>query len=116
MRAMRMVMLVAAVALLGCGGSGRFVGRAMDAYKYGDYPLAMEHFGYIEREGLELNAAGEVRFLVYKGLTLAHLGKNNEGVKFLVKGREAYRAGNPKWLAPEIVTEMEETLQAAGVK
>jgi hypothetical protein len=116
MQAMRMMVLVAAVALFGCGGSGRFVQRGIDAYKYGDYPLALEHFNYIEGEHLELNPKGEVRYLVFRGLTLVHLGKKDEGVKYLVKGREAYRAGDPKWLPQEIVTEMEETLAQLGVK
>lgn len=116
MASIRWVVLVAAVALFGCGGTGRFVGRGMEAYKYGDYANAAEHFDYIEKEGLQLNAQGEVRFFVYKGLTLVHLGKKDEGLKFLLKGRELYRAGNPKWLAAEIVTEMDETIAQLGAK
>lgn len=116
MKAMRMVVLAAAVTLLGCGGSGRFVQRGMDAYKFGDYPLAAEHFNYVEREGLELNPKGEVRFLVYRGLTLVHLGKKDEGKALLIKGRATYRQGDPRWLPPEIVTEMEETLAALGAR
>jgi len=116
MQAMRMVVLVAAVSLFGCGGSGRFVARGMDAYKYGDYPLAAEHFNYIEREGFELNPKGEVRYLVYRGLTLVKLGKAAEGKAYLLKGREAYRAGDPKWLPQDIVTEMDETLAQLGAQ
>lgn len=116
MQALRMVVFVAAVALMGCGGSGRYVGRGMLAYNAGDYPLALETFQWIEQEGLQLNQQGEVRYLVYRGLTLVHLGKKDEGKAYLLKGREAYRQGDPKWLKPEIVTEMEETLAQMGVK
>lgn len=116
MRALRMMVVIAAVALLGCGGAGRFVGRGMDAYKFGDYPLALETFQYIEQEGLELNPKGEVRYLVYRGLTLVHLGKKDEGKAYLLKGRAAYQQGDPNWLPPGIVTEMEETLAQMGAK
>lgn len=116
MRALRMMVLVGAVALLGCGGSGRYVGRGMDAYKFGDYPLALETFQWIEHEGLELNPKGEVRYLVYRGLTLVHLGKKDEGKAYLLKGRAAYQQGDPGWLPRDIVTEMEETLAQMGVK
>lgn len=121
MAALRVAVVVASMALfggaaLGCGGSGRFVGRGMDAYKYGDYALAADTFRYIETEGLALNPKGEVRLLVYQGLSLVHLGKKDEGKASLIKGRDAYRAGDPKWLPPEIVTEMDETLAQLGVK
>jgi len=114
MRAMRMLLLVGAVALFGCNSTGRFVQRGMDAYKYGDYPLAAEHFEYVEREGMELNPKGEVRFLVYRGLTLVHLGKKDEGKALLLKGRAAYQAGDPRWLPADIVTEMDDTLAQLG--
>lgn len=116
MHGLRMVVMAAALALVACGGSGRFVGRGMLAYNVGDYPLALETFQWIEQEGLELNQAGEVRYLVYRGLTLVHLGKQAEGKAYLLKGRAAYQAGNPSWLKPEVVTEMEETLAQMGAQ
>lgn len=116
MQAMRVVVLVAAVALFGCGGAGRFVQRGINAYDDGDYPLAMEHFAYIESEEMDLNPKGEVRYLVYKGLALVHLGRRDEGLKYLVKGREAYRAGNPRWLPQGTVAEMDQTLAQFGVR
>ncbi|APR77068.1 Hypothetical protein A7982_02415 [Minicystis rosea] len=116
MQGMRLAVLVLAVALFGCGGAGRFVGRGMDAYKYGDYANAIEHFNYIEREGLKLNERGEVRYLVYRGLTLAHLGKKDEAKAYLLKGKAAYAAGDPNWLPTEIVSEMDQMLAELGVK
>jgi hypothetical protein len=115
MHGLRMVVIAAALFLVACG-AGRFVGRGMQAYEFGDYPLALENWQFIEREGVALNEAGEVRFLVYKGLTLVHMGKKEEGKAYLLKGRAAYQAGNPKWLKPEIVTEMEETLAQMGAQ
>jgi hypothetical protein len=116
MKALRVAVLVAAVSMFGCGGAGRFVGRGMDAYKFGNYGLAVETFDYIEKENLPMNPKGEVRLLVYRGLSLVHLGKKDEGRDALIKGRAAYRDGDPKWLPPEIVTEMDETLAHLGVK
>lgn len=116
MQALRVAVLVAAVTMFGCGGAGRFVGRGMDAYKYGDYGLALETFDYIEKENLPMNPKGEVRLLVYRGLALVHMGKKDEGRAELLKGRAAYRGGDPKWLPAEIVTEMDETLAQLGVK
>lgn len=115
MRAVRMAVLVSALLLAGCG-TGRFVQRGMDAYKFGDYALAAETFDWIEQEDLRLNAQGEVRFYVYRGLTLVHLGKKDAGRAMLLKGRALYQQGDPRWLRPEIVTEMDETLAQLGAK
>ncbi len=118
MRAMHMLVLVGAISLFGCSrmAPGRYVQRGMDAYVGGDYALAAEHFNYVEQEGFKLNAQGEVRFFVYRGLTLVRLGKQDEGKAYLLKGKAAYQAGDPHWLKPEIVTEMDETLAQMGVK
>lgn len=100
--------------LAGCGGSGRFVQRGIDAYNVGEYNLAMEHFTYIDREGMVLNAKGTCRYLTYRGLSLVHLGKRDEGLAYLVKAREAC-APDPRWVPAEVATEVDATMaQVAG--
>jgi hypothetical protein len=120
MRTIRNLVLATALAsalfTAGCGGSGRFIQRGMDAYKYGDYPLAMETFDYVEKEAGKMNDKGEVRYLVYRGLTAYKLGKKEEALKLLRQGKAAYKAGDPKWLSEEIEDEMTKTLAELGSK
>jgi hypothetical protein len=95
---------VGVVFLAGCGGTGRFVQRGIDAYNVGEYNLAIEHFSYIDREGLVLNAKGTCRYLTYRGLSLVHLGKKEEGLAYLAKAREAC-APDPAWVPREAAAE-----------
>ena len=96
---------VGVLCLAGCNSTGRYVQRAVDAYNVQEYSLAMEHFGYIDREGLVLNAKGTCKYLTYRGLTLVHVGKRDEGAAYLVKAKEAC-APDPRWLSPEITAEV----------
>jgi hypothetical protein len=99
--------------LAGCGGTGRFVQRGIDAYNVGEYNLAIEHFTYIDREGYVLNAKGTCRYLAYRGLSLVHLGKRDEGIAYLAKSKEAC-APDPRWLPSDIGTEVDATMAQAG--
>ena len=120
MRTFRNLVLASALAsallTAGCGGSGRYIQRGMDAYKFGDYPLAMETLIYADTEAGKMNQKGEVRYLVYRGLTAYKLGKKEEALTFLMKGKVAYKAGDPKWLTEDIEDEMNKTLAALGAK
>jgi hypothetical protein len=101
----------AALSAAGCGGSGRYVQRGMDAYSAGDYPLALETFDWITKNNVVLNAKGHCRYVVYRGLTAVHLGKKDEGKSLLVTGKQEC-ATDPRWLSPEITTEVDETLKS----
>src|SRR5678815_3866926 len=48
-------------------GTGYYVGRAMEAYHQGNYAEASREFRVISEA--QLNAKGEVRYLVFRGLT-----------------------------------------------
>ncbi len=111
---MRAVLGAAGVlSLAACGGSGRFVQRGINAYNVGEYGLAIEHFQYIDKEGIVLNAKGTCRYLTYRGLANIHLGKKDEGLAYLAKAKEACKP-DPNWLPPEAATEMETALKKLG--
>jgi hypothetical protein len=103
--------LVLAVAFaVACGGPGRFIQKGIDAYARGDYPDAAQRFTELEGDQGHMNPKGQVRYLVYRGLTAFHLGKKDEAKALLVKGKAAYDAGDPKWLPPQTVEEMNAVL------
>lgn len=116
MRTIRNLVLVSALLVAGCGGSGKYIQRGMDAYKYGDYPLAMQTFVFVETDGGKRNPKGELRYLVYRGLTAAKLGKKTEAVKFLTEGKAALAAGDANWLSQDIEDEMTRTLGELAAK
>jgi hypothetical protein len=116
MKAMRAVILAAAVAVVGCGGTGRYVGRGIQMYNAGNYENAIEQLDYVRQNNIALDGKASVRWLVYRGLAAAHLHRKEEAIEYLKQGKAAYQQGDPKWLPPEIVTEMDETLKQLGAQ
>jgi len=112
----RNLVFVSALVVAGCGGSSKYIQRGMDAYKFGDYPLAMQTLVFAETDGGKMNQKGEVRYLVYRGLTANRLGKKDEAIKLLTQGKAAYKAGDPKWLSEDIEDEMTKALAELGAK
>ncbi len=102
--------VLAAVFTVACGGPGRFIQKGIDAYQRGDYPSAAQRFTELEGDQGHMNPKGQVRYLVFRGLTAYHLGRKDEAKTLLVQGKAAYAAGDPRWLPPETVAEMNAVL------
>jgi hypothetical protein len=101
-------LLLATLGLVGACGSGRHVQRGVRFYRAENYPAAMGVFVDID-EGA-LNNKRHVRYLVYRGLTHYRLGERRAALHFLNRGSEAYRLGDPKWLPPYTVQQMQGAL------
>jgi hypothetical protein len=108
-------LLSLAVALLfvGCG-VGRHVQKGINSYNVGDLARAMEIWYSLQDAEAEMNPKGLVRYLVYRGLTHHRLGQRKEAAYFLSRGKRVYATGDPRWLPPQAVAEMEQALGALG--
>jgi hypothetical protein len=106
-----------ALAAIGCGAGGgggaRYVQKGTDLYGHGDYAGALQVFEQVDASA-KLSGKAQVRYLTYRGLAAAHAGRMDEAKIFLVQARPAYEAGDARWLSPEIVAEMDATLDKLG--
>lgn len=106
---------LAALALAGFGcGTGRFVQRGINCYNAGNYPCAMSAFQEIEYNNYELNPKGRVRYLTYRGLTHFRMGQTDLARRFLTEANVVYRSGDPTWLPPDAVQQLQQALAQLG--
>lgn len=103
------LLAVLALTLAACG-VGRHVQKGINAYTIGNYQGAMLVWSDLAARESEMNEKGRVRYLVYRGLTHYRLGQQRQALTYLSLGSSAYRAGNPKWLPPRDVQEMQAAL------
>ncbi|APR77069.1 Hypothetical protein A7982_02416 [Minicystis rosea] len=90
------------------------VQEGVAAFHRGEIPAAMQRFVETEGDQGTLNAEGQVRYLVYRGLAAYRLGQKAEAKSLLAKGKRAYDAGDPRWLPREIADEMNKALTELG--
>jgi hypothetical protein len=112
MRPIRILMVLPLLLALNCGG--RSMERGIKSYTQGDYTGAAETFDWVEQEKISLTPKSMVRYMVYRGLTAYHLGKMAEAKTFLGQARAKYEAGDARWLAQDLVKEMDSTLDKLG--
>jgi hypothetical protein len=93
------------IATVGCG-TGRHVQKGIVAYNAANYPGAMAIWQRLEPDQATMNDKGHVRYLVYRGMTHFRLGQRQMALHYLRQGNEAYKLGNPRWLPPYTVQEM----------
>lgn len=106
---------LAALALAGLGcGTGRFVQRGINCYNAGNYPCAMSTFQEIELNNYELNPKGRVRYLTYRGLTHFRMGQTDLARRFLSEASAVYQSGDPAWLPPDAVQQLQQALAQLG--
>ena len=86
--------------------------RGINAYSVSDYGGAMSYFSRID-EG-SLNEKGRVRLFVYRGLSRFNIGDRAGAMQDLTTGRALYQSGEPKWLPPHIVQQMDDALAQLG--
>ena len=60
--------------------------------------------------GYRLNPKGQVRYLAYNGLTYFRLGQTDSPGASSARPAPAYRSGDPAWLPPEAVVQMDQAL------
>jgi hypothetical protein len=107
--------LVALAALGGCAPPTAIkVQDGVSAYLRGEFPGAMQRFVETEGDQGNLRPEGQVRYLVFRGLAAYHLGQKAEAKALLAKGKRAYEAGDPRWLPPAAVAEMNTVLGELG--
>lgn len=110
-----MIMALAAIVAAGCAPPTAVrVQYGIDAYEHGEYPAALQRFVEVEGDQGALDAAGQVRYLAYRGLTDYRLGQKAEAKALLSKAKRAYDAGSPLALPPQIATEMDAALKELG--
>ena len=103
--------LLAIVAVaFGCASGGGHVQRGINCYRAANYPCAAAIFQDIEAAGYQLNPKGRVRYLAYRGLTHFQLRHDAFARSYLEQASAAYRGGDPSWLPPEVVAEMDRAL------
>lgn len=105
----RLASIVLAVLLSGCG-AGRHVQKGINAYKSMNYHQAMTIWHDIEPLQPEMNDKGRVRYLVFRGLTHYRLGDRQGATYFLTQGRQAYQMGDPSWIDPVSLGQMNQAL------
>jgi hypothetical protein len=103
-------LLAMAAAALGCASGGGHVQRGINCYRAANYPCAAAVFQEIEAAGYQLNPKGRVRFLAYRGLTHLQLRQDAFARAYLEQANAAYRSGDPSWLPPAVVAEMDQAL------
>ena len=100
-------------AALGCG-AGRQVQKGVNHYNAQNFPGALVVWQTLEQDEGAMNEKGLVRYLVYRGLTHHSLGHQQWARHFLARGRQAYQAGEPGWLPPAVVQQLEQALAGLG--
>jgi len=103
-------LLAIVAAALGCASGGGRVQRGINCYRAANYPCAAAIFQDIEAAGYQLNPKGRVRYLAYRGLAHFHLRQDAFARSYLEQASAAYRSGDPTWLPPAIVAEMDRAL------
>ena len=91
-------------------GTARFVGRGVEDYQQGKYERSIQDFKEIETSTSELNAKGQVRYYVFRGLAHYHLGERDLARDYLTRGSAAYDRGEPRWINPTALAEMRAAL------
>jgi hypothetical protein len=102
--------LAVLVLVTGCG-VGRHVQKGVNAYNANDLNRAMMIWSDLDARQGEMNEKGRVRYLVYRGLTHHRLGQRGPAVTYLKQGQLLYHQGDPRWLPPHVVSEMQAALQ-----
>lgn len=104
-----------AVVLLASGcGVGRHVQKGINAYNAMNFHQAMAIWQEIEPLQPEMNDKGRVRYLVFRGLTHYRLGDRQGAMHFLTQGRQAYQMGDPSWLDPYALRQLDAALADLG--
>jgi hypothetical protein len=96
--------LLALGGLVGCAGPSRDLKHGMTAYESGNFHKAEARCDAIEQG--ELEGKKQVRYLVYCGLTYYRTGQMDTARSLLTSGQRLYSEGDPSWLKPLIVDEM----------
>ena len=109
MRAYVAIALILGLAASACG-TARFVGRGVEDYQQGKYTRSIQDFKEIENSTTELNAKGQVRYYVFRGLAHYHLGERDLARDYLKQGSAAYDRGDPRWINPTALAEMRAAL------
>jgi hypothetical protein len=103
-------LLALVAAGFGCATGGGTVQRGINCYNAANYPCAAAIFRELESGGYRLNAKGRVRYLAYSGLTYFRMGQLDAARRYLVEAHAVYRSGNPRWLPPGAVAQMNQAL------
>jgi hypothetical protein len=96
--------------LLSACGVGRHVQKGINAFNAMKYHEAMSIWIELEQRIPDMNPKGVVRYHVFRGLTHNRIGDRAMALRFLTEGQRAYQAGDPAWLPPQTVQEMNATL------
>lgn len=91
----------------GCGVS-RDLKHSMTAYEAGNFHRAQDACEAIE--DADLDGKRQVRYLVYCGLAYYKTGQHDTAREMLTSGQKLYTSGDPAWLKPIIVDEMNKAM------
>lgn len=101
-------LLGGALCLGGCAASTRDLKHSMTAYETGNFHKASQRCEAIDES--DLDGKKQVRYLVYCGLAYYKTGDMDAARSLLVSGQKAYGQGDPSWLKPLIVDEMNKAM------
>lgn len=91
----------------GCG-AGRDLRGSINAYEAGNFRTAEARCSDIEQG--DFSDKAQVRYLVYCGLTHYQLGEADQARTLLASGNKLYATGDPGWLKPMVVDQMNKAL------
>ena len=110
-RATKLWAVIGAVMVLGaatgCGASTDLRG-SMHAYEAGNFRTAEARCDQLEQS--DFGNKAQVRYLVYCGLTYYKLGEADHARTLLASGNRLYATGDPGWLKPLVVDDMNKAL------
>lgn len=99
--------LILGATVSGCG-AGRDLKGSMRAYETGNFRSAEQRCEAIDEDAFEGKV--QVRYLVYCGLAYYKVGRQDAAREFLLNGQKLYTTGDPWWLKPLIVDEMNKAI------